>query len=161
MPRVAARLVQIVKHNFRSGQRLGIEIYPGPVTQPLPSRTDVDPLELTRALAQVAIEKSAHDVIAIDVSQVSSFASYFLILSGSNVRLLHSVVDELRDRARNAFGVHVRVEGEESNEWVLLDFGSLIVHCFSAEAREFYQLERLWSDAIHLDLSTASAYEAR
>jgi ribosome-associated protein len=107
-------------------------------------------------LAQVAIDKSASDVLAIDIGNVSSFASYFLILTGSNLRLLHSVVDELRDRARDEYGLHVRVEGDRSEEWILLDFGSLIVHCFSSEAREFYQLERLWSDAAHLEIPAPS-----
>lgn len=149
---LATRLVGTVKHNLRPGQKLGIEIYPGPVAPPRQLNNDADPHELTIALAQAAVDKSATDVIAIDISEVSTFASYFLILSGTNNRLLHSVVDELRDRARNDFGLHVRVEGQESDEWILLDFGSLIVHCFSTQAREFYQLERLWSDATHLNI---------
>ncbi|KJE78054.1 ribosome silencing factor [Ferrimicrobium acidiphilum] len=141
-----------MKHDLRPGQKLGIEIYPGPNPHTERKSIDVDPLELTMFLAQVATDKSASDVLAIDIGNISSFASYFLILTASNVRLLHSVVDELRDRARDEYGLHVRVEGDRSEEWILLDFGSLIVHCFSAEAREFYQLERLWSDAAHLDI---------
>lgn len=145
-----------MKHNLRPGQKLGIEIYPGQSPHTQPKTIDVDPRDLTLFLAQVAIDKSASDVLAIDIGDVSSFASYFLILTGSNVRLLHSLVDELRDRAREKYGLHVRVEGDRSEEWILLDFGSLIVHCFSAEAREFYQLERLWSDAARVEIPTPS-----
>ncbi|WP_298345772.1 ribosome silencing factor [Ferrimicrobium sp.] len=150
-----------MKHNLRPGQKLGIEIYPGPTPHTENRRVDVDPRELALFLAAVAMEKSASDVLAIDIGEVSTFASYFLILTGSNTRLLHSLVDELRDRARDEYGLHVRVEGERGEEWVLLDFGSLIVHCFSTEAREFYQLERLWSDATRIELPTPSNAQPR
>jgi len=107
-------------------------------------------------MAERAIAKSATDVLVLDVEQITTVTSYFLICTGSNPRLLHAVVDELVATAKARFGLSPRIEGRDGNDWVLLDYGSLIVHAFSAESRGFYQLERLWADAPIVELPEPS-----
>ena len=70
-----------------------------------------------------------------------------MIVSGANRRQVNTVVEEIEDRLRTAGFRHLRVEGAEDAEWVLLDYGDVVIHVFLDEVRRFYDLERLWADA--------------
>jgi ribosome-associated protein len=95
----------------------------------------------------VASDKKASDIVLLRTADVTSMADYFVIASGRSERqvqaLSHAIVDELRDEGIKPLGV----EGQSSARWVLLDYGSVIVHLFAPEEREYYGLERLWSNA--------------
>lgn len=98
--------------------------------------------------ARAASDKTTEDTLLLDVGGHLSITDYFVVTSGRNDRQVRAIVDEVGRQVRAAGGGRPRqVEGLQSGEWVLLDYGNFVVHVFGAEARDFYSLERLWSDA--------------
>jgi len=95
-----------------------------------------------------AADKKATDIIVLDLRQIASFAEYFIIATGSNQRQVQAIADEIEEQLKKQVSTRpVRIEGYNTAEWVLMDYGDFIVHIFNKEAREFYDLERLWRDA--------------
>ncbi len=95
-----------------------------------------------------AADKKAAGLVVLDLRAVASFTDYFVIASGTNVRQVQAVADEVVERVRKEHrSKPARVEGYSTAEWVLLDYGDFIVHVFEEKARRFYDLERLWRDA--------------
>ena len=106
-----------------------------------------DLLDLVQLAAAVADDKKANDPVIIDVGDVFSVSDYFVVVSGSNPRQVAAIVDAVEEEIKKVGGpAPVRVEGAESREWVLMDYGPFVVHVFHQEQRDFYQLERLWGD---------------
>ena len=104
--------------------------------------------ERLRLALHAAGEKKAHDLVVLDLREVASFTDYFVIASGTNVRQVQAVADEVQEQLRKQLRVRpARVEGYNSAEWVLLDYGDFIFHVFEEKSRRFYDLERLWRDA--------------
>ncbi|MEM9200815.1 MAG: ribosome silencing factor [Actinomycetota bacterium] len=100
-----------------------------------------------RVAAAAADDKKATGTLIIDVGDVFSVSDFFVITSGSNPRQVAAIVDAIEEDIKDAGGPGpVRVEGVEEREWVLMDYGAFVVHVFNQEQRDFYQLERLWSD---------------
>ena len=100
-----------------------------------------------------ASEKKAFDMIALDLRGIASFTEFFIIASGSNQRQVQAIADEINEQLKKQLATRaVRIEGYNSGEWVLLDYGDFIVHIFNNEAREFYDLSRLWRDARRVEL---------
>ena len=93
----------------------------------------------------MASDRQASDVLLLDVSRVSSFADYLVIMTADSTRQVDALAEEL-DYAlkRDGFPLHHR-EGNAGSGWVLLDFGDIVAHIFSEELRSYYQLEQLWS----------------
>ena len=108
--------------------------------------------------AQAADDKKAEDIIVLDVAEIMGIVDAFVIAHASNTRLVRAIVDEVKEQLLVLAGVKPRsVEGLDDWSWVLLDYGDLIVHVFLAETREFYGLERLWTDAPRIAWSSAPA----
>ncbi|MBV9929174.1 MAG: ribosome silencing factor [Acidobacteria bacterium] len=104
--------------------------------------------ERLRLALHAASEKKAHDLVVLDLREVASFTDYFVIASGTNVRQVQAVADAVQEQLRKQLGVKpARVEGYNTAEWVLLDYGDFIFHVFEEKSRRFYDLERLWRDA--------------
>lgn len=101
---------------------------------------------------RAAAEKGAEAPVALRVTEQFGLADVFLILNGSVERNVQAISDAVEDALNDAGARTIRREGRESGRWVLLDFGDLIVHVFHREERDFYQLERLWSDCPVIDL---------
>ncbi len=103
--------------------------------------------DLAYEIARIIDERKGHDIVILDLTEVSDIAERFVIATGDNNRMVDAIVDEienqLRDKGIRAFAI----EGREDNTWDLMDFGHVIVHVFQPEARAFYRLERLWGDA--------------
>jgi ribosome-associated protein len=100
-----------------------------------------------------AADKKAAGLLVLDLRAVASFTDYFVIASGTNVRQVQAVADEIVERVRKEHrSKPARVEGYSTAEWVLLDYGDFIVHVFEEKARRFYDLERLWRDAARVPL---------
>ena len=104
--------------------------------------------------AVMSLDKhKGEDLLALMVSGVTSIADYFLLATGTsatNVRSLSDYVEQ--ELARE--GVHPkRIEGYRTGDWITLDYGDLLVHVFCRETREFYDLERLWTDAARVDIT--------
>jgi len=97
---------------------------------------------------RAAESKKAGAIRILDLREVTSFADYFLICSGTNQRQNQAIWDEVAQQLKKQVGeTPINVEGYENGEWILGDFGDLIIHVFSGEKRDYYQLERLWRDA--------------
>ena len=116
--------------------------------------------ERLRLALHAAGEKKAHDLVVLDLREVASFSDYFVIASGTNVRQVQAVADEVQEQLRRRMGVKpARVEGYNTAEWVLLDYGDFIIHVFEEKSRRFYDLERLWRDAARVALPPESSPE--
>jgi ribosome-associated protein len=100
-----------------------------------------------------ASEKKAFDLIALDLREIVSFTEYFIIASGANQRQVQAIADEIEEQLKKQLSSRpVRTEGYSTAEWVLMDYGDFIVHIFEKNAREFYDLARLWRDAKKVEL---------
>jgi ribosome-associated protein len=114
--------------------------------------------ERVRLALHAAGEKKAHDLVVLDLREVASFTDYFVIASGTNVRQVQAIADAVQEQLRKQLRVKpARVEGYNSAEWVLLDYGDFIFHVFEEKSRRFYDLERLWRDAARVPLPPDAA----
>lgn len=114
--------------------------------------------ERARIAAHAADDKKGEDIIVLDVADIMGIVDAFVITHASNPRLVRAIVDEVREQMSVLAGVKPRaVEGLDDTTWVLLDYGDLIVHVFLEETRDFYDLERLWSDAPRIEWNGAAA----
>ena len=106
-----------------------------------------DATELAHRIVEIASDKKGNDIVMLRTAELTTMADFFVIASGRSDRqvsaLSGAIVDELRKDGIRPIGV----EGRESSRWVLLDYGSVIVHVFAPEEREYYGLERLWGKA--------------
>lgn len=115
------------------------------------SFTDLD--DTVKLAINCASEKKAFDLIALDLREIASFTEFFIICSGANVRQVQAISDEISEQLKKQLDSRpVRIEGYQTGEWVLLDYGDFIVHIFEKEARDFYDLQRLWRDAKKVEL---------
>jgi ribosome-associated protein len=97
--------------------------------------------------ARAASSKSGTDTIVLMVGEVLAITDYFVITSASNTRLVRTIAEEVERQVAEAGGPRpLRVEGLDDLRWVLLDYGDFVVHVFLQEARDYYELERLWAD---------------
>lgn len=102
---------------------------------------------LLQAVVTAAEEKKAHNIVALDLKNVSLVADYFVICHGNSDVQVQAITTEIRKQAE-ARGVRVRgIEGTDAGRWVLVDIGDVVVHVFHRDERDYYSLERLWSDA--------------
>ena len=132
----------------RSLQREAVKIEISETPTPF---SELDP-EVKLAI-HCAAEKKAFDMIALDLREIASFTEFFIIATGANQRQVQAIADEINEQLKKQLHRRaVRVEGYNSAEWVLLDYGDFIVHIFNGEAREFYDLARLWRDARKVEL---------
>ena len=107
----------------------------------------MEALELAKTIVKVLDGKKAHDMKLLKVRDLTVLADYFVIASGNSTTQVGALFDEV-DFQMGKQGIEpLRVEGASTKNWVLLDYGSVVVHIFYPEAREFYALERLWADA--------------
>ena len=107
------------------------------------------------ALAKIAIEvledKKAEDIRLIDISDLSVLADFFIIATGNNRTQVQAMADEVEQKLGRAGAVPKQIEGYQAANWVLLDFGDVIIHIFDAQNRLFYDLERIWKDGRQID----------
>ncbi|MEO8573841.1 MAG: ribosome silencing factor [Pyrinomonadaceae bacterium] len=121
---------------------------------PAQTRTPFDQLDPELQLAiNCADEKKAVNMIGLDLREIASFTEFFIIASGTNPRQVQAIADEINEQLKKQLRRKpVRIEGYTAAEWVLLDYGDFIVHLFDKEARDFYDLERLWRDARRVEI---------
>jgi ribosome-associated protein len=102
---------------------------------------------------RAAESKQATDIIVLDLTGISSFADYFVICTGNNQRQVQAISDEVGLRLKKEAGdLPISLEGYNQAEWILADYGDLLVHIFSPKSREYYGLERLWRNAKTLEI---------
>lgn len=107
-------------------------------------------LQRAKEMAKIAYhaleEKKGEDVRVIEITEIASFADYFIIADGSNASQISALVDNVEEKMAEAGYKPDRIEGIRSCNWVLMDYGDVIIHVFSKEDRLFYDLERIWKD---------------
>jgi len=107
----------------------------------------LDPAQLAKIAVDSASDKKASDVLLLDIREITTIADYFVICSGNNTRQIQAIAEAIDEELKKQ-GVRLLArEGVPENGWLLLDFGDIIVHIFGPKEREYYRLERLWSDA--------------
>ncbi len=114
----------------------------------------LQPKEIAVAAAKALDAKKGMEISLLAISDVSALADYFLICTGTSnthVKTLCDEVEKVMDQLKEPL---LHREGHRGGSWVLLDFGCLVVHVFTEETRKFYDLERLWSDATQVPLSS-------
>jgi ribosome-associated protein len=111
------------------------------------------------AALHAAGEKKAVRLVALDLRPVASFTDYFLIAGGTNARQVQAIADGVVEDLKKQGARPARVEGYNTGEWVLLDYGDFIFHVFEEKARRFYDLERLWREAARVPLPPELAGE--
>ena len=114
----------------------------------------LSPAEIAGIAAKALEDKKAKEVKILKTSEQTVLADYFVICNGTSSTHIKALVNEVDKQVSEAGEAPLRREGLRSDIWVLMDFGSVIVHVFTEEARKFYNLERLWSDSEEVDPSS-------
>jgi ribosome-associated protein len=108
---------------------------------------DVAPRAMADLVVDAASDKKAEDILVLNVSEVTTIADLFVIVSGRGERQVQAIADEIVEKAKAAGRQPVGIEGYTAGRWILIDLGDVVVHAFVPEEREVYRLERLWGDA--------------
>ena len=111
------------------------------------------PKELALIAVKALDEKKGQEIAAIEISDLTTLADYFVIASGTSNTQIKAMSDACEEAAEQEGEPAHHVEGHRGGTWLLMDFSSVVVHVFTDEARKFYDLERLWGDAQAVDLS--------
>ena len=111
------------------------------------------PKEIAVLAARALDNKKGVDITVIDVLEQTSLADYFVICTGTSNPQINALCDAVEEAVNTAGEPTLHREGHRGGTWVLLDFGSVVVHVFNSEARAFYDLERLWQDGTPLDMA--------
>lgn len=114
---------------------------------------DLDEVRSWAAIAaRAADSKKGDDTVVLEVGSIIAITDAFVITSGTNTRQVRTIADEIEEQVKlNGGPAPIRIEGLDDARWVLMDYGDFVVHVFLDEARAYYDLERLWSDAPRLD----------
>ncbi len=111
--------------------------------------------EIIKACVKYASEKKATDILGLDLRKISLVADYFVLCNAGNVNQAKAISDNIDEKMSEAGQRPFRTEGYKEGRWILLDFGSVVVHIFQEEERKYYNLERLWADAALVQLDIA------
>jgi ribosome-associated protein len=117
------------------------------LTEPERVEIPAETADLAHRIVEIASDKKGNDIVMLRTAELTTMADFFVICSGRSDRQVQALAGAIVDELRKG-GIRPRgTEGRASSRWVLLDFGSVIVHVFAPEEREFYGLERLWGKA--------------
>jgi len=108
---------------------------------------------LAMAITEAAWSKNAYDTRVLDVSNIASFTDMFVILSGRSDRHVIAISAEIEKALKTKRILPSGVEGRQSGTWILMDYGDVVVHVFEKSVREFYELEKLWTDAVEIPVT--------
>jgi len=111
-------------------------------------------LELALAAARTASENLGRDIVVLDLREVTPVFDFFVIASGTSRRQLHAMSEEIDHRLEDDLGdKRMGIEGYSESRWILLDYGTVVIHLFDDETREYYDIENLWTQAKRVDLT--------
>ena len=109
-------------------------------------------LELALAAAETAADNRGQRVVVLDLRDLTCMFDYFVIASGTSRRQLHAMSEEIDHRLEDELGDRrMGIEGYRESNWILLDYGTVVIHLFSAETRDYYAIEKLWAEAKVVD----------
>ncbi len=141
-----------VLHPEQSAKAASVKEHVGASDKETPDNCTEQLDERVCAALRAASDKKALDIVVLDLREIASFTDYFIIASGTNVRQVQAIADEVSEQLKKQGTRAARIEGYKTAEWVLVDYGDFIVHVFENKARQFYDLERLWRDAKRVPL---------
>ena len=111
-------------------------------------------LQLARAAAHTAHENGGTDIVVMDMTEHTALFDYFVIATGTSRRQLHAMSEEIDHKLEDELNdKRSNIDGYAESRWIVLDYGTVVIHLFDQETRDFYALEALWADANHLDIS--------
>ena len=102
-------------------------------------------------------DKKAEDIQIIDISEISIVADYFVITNGSNRSQIQALSDNVEEKLASQKVFPKNIEGYNTANWILMDYGDILVHIFDVESRDFYDLEHMWRDGKHVEISELKA----
>ena len=108
--------------------------------------------ETALEIAHLALEKKALDVVVLDVRGLASYSDYFVVMSAESEPQLNAIADHVEVKMKERGERPYAIEGTRAGQWILMDFGDVIVHLFYQDTREFYDIEGLWADAERLEV---------
>jgi ribosome-associated protein len=108
--------------------------------------------ESVQTAVHAAEEKKAEEIVVLKLAEITSFTDYFVICSGKSSRQVQAIADEVTAQLKKRGVRPLQTEGYANAEWILIDYGPMVVHVFSDTSRRFYDLERLWRDAERIEL---------
>lgn len=111
-------------------------------------------MEMAKMVIEALEDKKAEDIRVIDISEVSVLADYFIIAGGTNRSQIQALCDNVLEKLGRAGHPEKQTEGYDSANWILIDFGDVIVHIFDKENRLLYDLERIWRDGKVVDAAS-------
>lgn len=111
--------------------------------------------EVLMLAAKASDDKRAEDIMALDMTELSSMADYILIAQGNSEKQVQAIANEIKDKASKQGITIERMEGLSAARWILVDLGDVVVHVFHHEDRAYYNLEKLWGDAPLVDVTAA------
>lgn len=115
---------------------------------------------MTKLICDSISDKLGKDMAVLNIGKVSSLCDYFIIASGTSARQVKSIADSVEDSMKE-IGIEARgKEGRDTQSWILLDYGDVMVHIFDEENRGFYNLEKLWKDAPYVEIKELEAIDA-
>lgn len=91
-------------------------------------------------------EKQAEDIHLLEIRELSVIADFFVICTGSSIRLVNALIRSVTEEVKKKYGIHPQLEGEARHGWMVADYGDLVLHIFSPERRAYYRLEDLWAE---------------
>lgn len=127
------------------------ELYTDSAAQPVVA-PDASPREIAEAIVTVLDKKKARDIALLHVEEQTSIADYFVVCTGNSKTQVRSFIDEVEYKLSLSGIMPHHIEGVDASGWMLIDFGAVIVHVFSRDAREFYNLEKLYAETSRVDI---------
>jgi len=127
---------------------------------PARTKTTLTPLERATRCAELALDKKAEDVKILDIGRISSVADYLVLASGYSDRQTQAIAEAVRTGLKK-FGKALDIEGVREGNWIVIDYGDVIMHVFKEETRRYYNLEELWAAAPLVDVPPVNAGEAQ
>ena len=118
-----------------------------PARETAAPKTDLAPLDLARRIVELAEDKKAADIVLLDLGELTTLADAFVICSGGSERQISAIADGIVEGLKDERVKPIGREGTSESHWVLIDYGSVIVHVFTPPERDYYQLEKHWSGA--------------
>jgi len=125
---------------------------PTDVNVPRSDECSAESLKLALAAARTADANRGKDIVVLDVRKLTPIFDYFVIASGTSRRQIHAMSEEIDDKLEKELGdQRMGIEGYSESRWILLDYGSVVIHLFDDETRAYFALEELWADGIRVD----------
>lgn len=111
--------------------------------------------EILKTIYDALDDKKANNIVILDISEISEITDYFVICSGSNQNQVQAISDNVEEELAKKDIKGKKIEGFKNAEWILMDYSDFVIHIFSDEQREFYGLEKIWSDAKRVEVYTS------